>query len=80
MIYFDSAATTPMDPQVIEVVENSMRRDLANSGAVYRIGLDAKKRIEKAEQDIADSLNVPSNRPSFWNSNKLKGSLPNCEK
>ena len=60
MIYFDSAATTPMDPQVIEVVEDSMRRDLANSGAVYRIGLDAKKRIEKAEQDIADSLNVPS--------------------
>lgn len=60
MIYLDNAATTPMDPQVIKVIEDSMRRDLANSGTVYRIGLDAKKRIEKAEQDIADCLNIPS--------------------
>jgi len=60
MIYLDNAATTPMDPQVIEVVADSMRRDFANSGAVYRIGLDAKKRIEKAEEGIATALNIPS--------------------
>ena len=59
MIYLDNAATTPMDPQVIEVIEDSMRRDLANSGAVYRISLDTKKRIEKAEEDIAFALNLP---------------------
>lgn len=60
MIYLDNAATTPMDPKVIEVIEESMRRDIANSGAVYRIGLDAKKRIEKAEEEIASALNLPS--------------------
>ncbi len=60
MIYLDNAATTPMDPQVIAVIEDSMRRDIANSGAVYRIGLDAKKRIEKAEEEIATALNIPS--------------------
>jgi len=60
MIYLDNAATTPMDPEVIEVIVDSMRRDLANSGAVYRIGLDAKKRIEKAEEEIASALNIPS--------------------
>lgn len=68
MIYFDNAATTPMDPQVIEIVQDSMRRDLANSGAVYRIGLDAKKRIEKAERAIADSLNVPSTHQMIFTS------------
>ncbi len=60
MIYLDNAATTPMDSQVIEVVAESMRHDIANSGAVYRIGLDAKKRIEKAEEEIASALNIPS--------------------
>jgi len=60
MIYLDNAATTPVDPQVIEVIDESMRRDIANSGAVYRIGLDVKKRIEKAEKEIIEALHVPS--------------------
>ena len=60
MIYLDNAATTPMDPEVIEVVDASMRRDIANSGAVYRLGLDVKKRIENAEEEIASALKIPS--------------------
>ena len=60
MIYLDNAATTPMDPQVIAVVEESMRCDFANPGTVYRIGLDAKKRIEKAEQEIVSALGLPA--------------------
>ena len=60
MIYLDNAATTPMDSQVMEVIAESMRQEFANSGAVYRIGLDAKKRIEKAQEEIASALNVPA--------------------
>ncbi len=60
MIYLDNAATTPMDPRVTETVEQSMRRDFANSGTVYRIGLDAKQRIEKAAEEIAEALRLPS--------------------
>jgi cysteine desulfurase len=60
MIYLDNAATTPMDPQVIQTIEESMRLDFANSGAVYRIGLDAKKRIERASEEIAEALGVPA--------------------
>jgi len=60
MIYLDNAATTPMDSQVIEVITESMRQNFANSGAVYRIGLDAKKGIEKAGEEIAAALNIPS--------------------
>jgi cysteine desulfurase len=68
MIYLDNAATTPMDPEVMDVVSESMQRDTANSGAVYRIGLDAKKRIENAEDKIASALNIPSTHSLIFTS------------
>lgn len=60
MIYLDNAATTPVDPRVLEVVNESMRRDFANPGAVYRLGLDAKNRVEAAREEIASLLRLPS--------------------
>ena len=59
MIYLDNAATTPMDPEVVDVVYQSMQKDFANSGTVYSLGLDARKRIEEAESQIRDSLSIP---------------------
>ncbi|NIY13385.1 MAG: aminotransferase class V-fold PLP-dependent enzyme, partial [Nitrospinaceae bacterium] len=59
MIYFDNAATTPMDPGVVEVLNESMRRDFANSGTVYKIGLDAHNRIREASETIARALDLP---------------------
>lgn len=59
MIYLDNAATTPMDSEVIDVVQESMQKDFANSGTVYSLGLDAKQRIEEAENQIRDSLSIP---------------------
>ncbi len=59
MIYLDNAATSPVDPEVIEVVQESMRKDFANSGTVYALGLDAKQRIEDAENRIRESLSIP---------------------
>jgi cysteine desulfurase len=59
MIYLDNAATTPMDSEVIDVIQESMQKDFANSGTVYSLGLDAKQRIEEAESRIRDSLSIP---------------------
>lgn len=59
MIYLDNAATTPMDPEVIDVLTESMKRDFANSGTVYRLGLSAKQKIEEAEEIIRESLHIP---------------------
>jgi cysteine desulfurase len=61
MIYLDNAATTPMDPEVIDAVQESMRKDFANSGTVYSLGLDARKKVEEAESQIRDSLSIPPN-------------------
>ncbi|CCQ91284.1 putative cysteine desulfurase iscS 2 [Nitrospina gracilis 3/211] len=60
MIYLDNAATTPMDPEVIEVMTKSMQEDFGNSGAVYRLGHDAKQKIQEAEDCIRDSLCIPA--------------------
>ncbi|MEE2986557.1 MAG: cysteine desulfurase family protein [Nitrospinota bacterium] len=59
MIYLDHAATTPMDPQVIEVVRQSMEAEFANSGTVYRLGLDAKMKIDRAIEEIREILGIP---------------------
>ena len=59
MIYLDNAATTPITSKVMDVLRESMDSDFANPGTIYSIGLDAKKLIEKAREDIADSLNIP---------------------
>ncbi len=61
MIYFDNAATTPMDPEVIEVVSRSMRDDYANSGTVYSAGVDARRKIEQAKETIFRALGIPEN-------------------
>jgi len=60
MIYLDNAATTPMHPEVIEAMTRSFREDYANSGVVYRAGLDARRKIEYLAEQIADLLRVPA--------------------
>ena len=60
MIYLDNAATTSMDPEIITSLQGCMRDQFANSGAVYGIGIDAKKKIEEATENIAFALGIPS--------------------
>lgn len=60
MIYLDNAATTPMDEEVVGRMNDSMRDFFANSGTPYRIGLDAKRLIEKSAESIAEYLGIPS--------------------
>ncbi|QPJ63027.1 MAG: cysteine desulfurase [Candidatus Nitronauta litoralis] len=59
MIYLDNAATTPMDPEVIEIMNRSMREDFANSGTVYSLGVETNRKLEKARAGIARFLNLP---------------------
>ncbi len=68
MIYLDNAATTPMAPQIISSLQNHMRDQFANSGAVYRIGLDAKKKIEEATETITTALGIPASHNLIFTS------------
>ena len=60
MVYLDNAATTSIAQPVMDVLRDSMDSDFANPGTVYSIGLDARKKIEKAREDITRALNIPS--------------------
>ncbi|MBT5472488.1 MAG: aminotransferase class V-fold PLP-dependent enzyme, partial [Nitrospina sp.] len=60
MIYLDNAATTPMDPKIISSLQNDMHDQFANSGAVYGIGLDAKKKIDESTETITAALGIPA--------------------
>jgi len=56
-IYLDNAATTPMDPQVIETMHNAMFKCYGNPSSTHAIGREAKYIIETARRTIAKILN-----------------------
>ena len=68
MIYLDNAASTPMDPAIIVLLQDYMRDQFANSGAVYGIGLDAKNKIEEATETISAALGIPSSHNLIFTS------------
>lgn len=60
-IYLDNAATTPMDPEVIDTMVEMMRSNFGNPSSMHFHGRGSKVILEKARKDIAAKINV---RPS----------------
>jgi cysteine desulfurase len=60
-IYLDNAATTPMDPQVLEAMLPYMREHFGNPSSSHAFGRKTKTAIENARRTIAKELNcLPS--------------------
>lgn len=57
-IYFDNNATTPMFPQVVEVVCRAMKQHSANPFAQYTIGKNAHAVMEKSRENIKKMLGI----------------------
>lgn len=57
-IYFDNAATTPLDPDVIEVMVSVMKETYGNPSAVHAIGRKARVVIEEARKKVSTHLNA----------------------
>ena len=64
-IYFDNAATTPMDTEVIEVITKTMLETFGNPSSTHQFGRAAKAKIEQARKDIAKLLNANSSEIIF---------------
>ena len=60
MVYLDYAAATPIEKDVIDVFYDTSIKYFANPNSIYKLGLDAKKMIEKETKNIADKLNILS--------------------
>lgn len=58
MIYLDNAATTPIDPHVIEVMQQSMQDNFGNPSSTHQFGRKAKNIVENARKNIAKVFNV----------------------
>lgn len=60
MIYLDYAASTPVDPDVLDNFINVTKEEYANPNSNHELGIKAKKEIDNATLDIAKLLNVSS--------------------
>ncbi len=56
-VYMDHAATTPVDPRVVEAMLPYFTEGYGNASSVYRLGQEARKAIDEARADVAQTLN-----------------------
>jgi len=55
-IYFDNAATTPMDPQVLESMIPFLQTHFGNPSSIYSFGRETRLAIENARKSVAQIL------------------------
>ncbi|MBF8285903.1 MAG: iscS [Anaerolineales bacterium] len=64
-IYLDHAATTPVDPRVLEAMLPYFSTDYGNPSSVHHFGRQAEKGLERARRTVADVLNCASDEIIF---------------
>ncbi len=57
-IYFDNAATTPLDPEVLEAMMPYFTEKFGNPSAVYSYGREARLAVEQARKSVAKILHA----------------------
>lgn len=60
-IYLDHAATTPMAPEVIEVMTNALKDNFGNASSIHRLGKKNRVLIDYARQTMAKSIGAEPN-------------------
>src|ERR1700744_1308515 len=57
-IYFDNAATTALDPEVLQAMMPFLTEKFGNPSSVYSYGRETKMAIESARKSVAKILNA----------------------
>ncbi len=57
-VYFDNAATTPLDPSVINVMTEAMTELYGNPSSIHADGRNARAAIEEARKKVAKLINA----------------------
>ena len=65
MIYLDSNATTPVDPEVSDAVFSSLKRDFGNPSSSHLAGRKAREAVESSRMDVADFLGCSADEVYF---------------
>ena len=56
-IYFDNAATTKLDEEVLKEMMPYLKENYGNASSVYSLGRESRKAVEEAREKIAKLLN-----------------------
>ncbi|MFO7794717.1 MAG: cysteine desulfurase family protein [Promethearchaeati archaeon] len=67
-LYLDYAATTPMDPRVIDVIEKHFRETYGNPSSLHSAGQKAAKILYKSRAKIASIINAERKEVIFTSS------------
>lgn len=57
-VYFDNAATTPMDPEVMKVMVHAMESQFGNPSSIHAHGREVRSLVENARKTIAKLLHA----------------------
>ncbi|MBE0475764.1 MAG: cysteine desulfurase [Coriobacteriia bacterium] len=60
LVYLDYAATTPVDPRVVEVMAPFHTERYGNPNSLYALGRDAHKALEDARESVMASISAAS--------------------
>ena len=64
-VYFDNAATTPLDPEVLEAMIPLMREHYGNPSSIHSHGREVRAAIERARKTVAGLLNTSPSEVFF---------------
>ena len=65
MIYLDYSATTPVNEEVLNSFNKVCRDYIGNPNSLHKLGVDAKRLMDKATEQIANLLRVSSEEVIF---------------
>ena len=60
-IYLDHAATTPMDPEVIDIMTKALSENYGNASSIHQLGKKNRVLIDYARQTMAESIGAKTN-------------------
>jgi cysteine desulfurase len=63
--YFDNAATTPLDPQVLEAMLPYLQSNFGNPSSIHSHGREVRSAIEKSRKKVASLLNCSTSEIFF---------------
>jgi cysteine desulfurase len=64
-IYLDHAATTALDPRVLEAMLPALQSNWGNASSIYYEGREARKALDAARRQVADVLGAKPNEVVF---------------
>ncbi len=65
MIYLDHAATTPLDPRVLDAMLPYLTSEYGNASSIYTLGRHAMQAIDHSREQVAEILHCRSNEITF---------------